>query len=218
MNAGTPAEQVSSLISRWISVLPDALTALAYLITWFLPLAWKADAVKLLMLVMLLEFLVVHSGAFIGAIVMSDKASRRAKTLAVLGFGAFYMIFAGAFSLAFDSWWPLLTFGWLLLAKFAMIWLAPIPKTEEAQRQMALWAFSVVAYLGAVFMGAILPLPRFGLDADVVAQLHLPGSGLWIEKPHTIIAGGFVYFGLLAWVKWKYRPEWGRNMRPGRRS
>ena len=218
MNTEAPAEQVSSAIARWISALPDALTSLAYLVTWFSPLLWKADAVKFLMLVMLLEFLVVHSGAFIGAIVLSDKASRRAKTLAVLGFGSFYMLFAGAFSLAFDSWWPVLTFGWLLVAKFAMIWLAPVAKTEEAQRQMTLWAFSVAAYLGAVFLGVILPLPRFGLEADVVAQLHLPGSGQWIEKPHTVIAGGFVYFGLLAWMKFKYRPEWARNMRSGRRA
>ncbi|MFT3805677.1 hypothetical protein [Arenimonas sp.] len=218
MTASAPAEQVSSAIARWISVLPDALTSLAYLVTWFSPLLWKHDAVNFLMLVMLLEFLVVHSGAFIGAVVLSDKASRRYKTVAMLGFGAFYMLFAGAFSLAFDSWWPVLTFGWLMLAKFALIWLAPVPKTEEAQRQMTLWAFSVAAYLAAVFMGVILPLPRFGLGAELVAQLQLPGSGLWIEKPHTVIAGGFVYFGLLAWMKWKYRPEWARNLPAGRRS
>lgn len=217
MNAEAPAEQVSSAIARWVSVLPDALTALAYLVTWFSPLLWKPDAVKFLMLVMLLEFLVVHSGAFMGAVVLSDKASRRYKTVAVLGFGMFYMLFAGAFGLAFDSWWPVLTFAWLLAAKFALIWFIPVPKEEEARRQMTLWAFSVVAYLGAVFLGIILPLPRFGLDVDLVAQLQLPGSGLWIEKPHTVIAGGFVYFGLLAWMKLKYRPEWSRNVRVNRK-
>ena len=42
------------------------------------------------------------------------------------------------------------------------------------------------------------PLPRLGLDAQVVGAADLPGSGQWVSKPHTVVAFGLFYFGLLA--------------------
>jgi len=50
---------------------------------------------------------------------------------------------------------------------------------------------------------SLLPLPRLGLQPDVVATLGLPGSGQWIESPQTGIAFGALYFGFLAWAKWR---------------
>ena len=78
---------------------------------------------------------------------------------------------------------------------------------------MAFWGLSVAAYLAAVFAGVMLPLPRLGLSGDIVPLLGLPGGGLWVEQPHTVIASGTIYFSLLAWAKWAWRPEWSKKMR-----
>jgi hypothetical protein len=201
----------ANVFSRLLAALPDAATATVYAWTWWSPFHFGADTVKSLMLIMLMEFLVVHSGAFIGLTVLSDSATRMAKTLVILGFGAFYMLFAGAFSLAFHSWWPALSFLWLLLSKFAVVWLTPLAPEDEAQRMRTLWGISVAFYLLAVFAGVILPLPALGLSPEVVPSLHLPGEGLWIEHPHTVIASGLLYFTAVAWSKWAYRPRWAKN-------
>ena len=189
-------------IRGFFSALPDALTALLYLVTWIAPLHWGTDVVGNLMLVMLLEFLVVHSGGFIGMKVLDPNASRTSKTVAVIGFGLFYMIFVLAFSLAFKRSWVIGAFAWLLLGKLVTVWFSPLPAARESDRQRELWGLSVLAYIGWVFVTVLLPLPRLGLQPDVVAQLGLPGSGLWVEKPHTVIAFGLLYFATLAWMKW----------------
>jgi hypothetical protein len=186
------------------ATLPDLLTAAAYLCAWVAPLHFGDGVVKTLMLMMLMEFLVVHSGGFIGLTVLSETASRRAKTTAIVGFGAFYLLFAAAFSLAFKSSWPVLSFLWLLAAKFAQVWLMPLPRADEAQRQTKLWGLSVVAYIGAVFAGVILPIPQLGITADILPRLGLSGGGLWIDKPQTALASGALYFLALAWTKWTY--------------
>ena len=198
------------------AALPDAVTSAAFLCAWIAPLQFDNGMVKSLMLMLLMEFLVVHSGGFIGLTVLSDTVTRRAKTAAIVGFGAFYLLFAGAFSLAFHSWWPVVSFLWLLAAKFAQVWLIPLPRADEAQRQTTLWGLSVVAYLATVFAGILLPVPALGVSADIIPRLGLSGGGLWIDRPETALASGMLYFAALAWSKWAYRPEWAKNFRPTR--
>ena len=153
-----------------LAALPDALTALVFLAAWIAPLHWGRELVGNLMLVMLLEFLVVHSGGFIGQVVLSPAVSRAAKTAAVVGFGAFYMIFVLAFSLAFHRPWAVAAFTWLLFGKLVTVWLSPVPPAREVQRQKLLWGVSVMLYLAGVFATTLLPLPRPHLH-----QLHWLG-------------------------------------------
>ena len=191
-------------VARLFAALPDALTCVAYAWTWLQPLRFYAGSTKTLMLVMLMEFLCVHSGGFLGVTVLSDGFSRLQKSLAILGLGCFYLMFATAFSLAFHAWWPVYTFVWLLGSRFALVWLSPVPRENEAGRQMSLWALSVAAYLAGVFLGVLLPIPELGLGAAVLPSLGLEGSGLWVEKPQTVIASGTFYFAAMAWSKWKW--------------
>jgi hypothetical protein len=183
-----------------ISALPDAATATLYAICWFAPATLGYAWIKTLMLVMLIEFLVVHSGGFIGQTVLGD-GSRAIKVKAIVGFGAFYMLFVLAFCAAVGEWWPVAAFGWLLVGKFLMVVLEPKPRAEERQRLTSIWILSVVAYLGAVFLTALVPVPDFGIDAAARAGAAIPGSGLWVEQPETVIAAGLVYFSILAWAK-----------------
>ena len=203
-DAGSGIASAGAAFGRAFAAAPDAITALCYAATWLAPLAWGPGAVKTLMLVMLIEFLVVHSGGFLGATVFAEGVSKARKSLALLGFGSFYLLFAGAFSLAFHAWWPLLTFAWLLGSRRGLVWLAPVPREEEARRQVKMWGLSVGAYLFAVFMGVLLPLPRLGVSEAILPQLGLAGGGLWVEKPHTVLFSGLLYFGLMSWAKWKW--------------
>lgn len=61
------------------------------------------------------------------------------------------------------------------------------------------WAISVALYVACCLVTAFLPMPRFGITPDVVAALHLPGSGLWIAEPHRVLAFGVLYFALTGW-------------------
>lgn len=183
-----------------VSALPDVATACLYAICWIAPGWLGYDWIKSLMLVMMMEFLVVHSGAFIGQSVLGD-GPRSTKIKVIVGFGAFYMIFVLAFCLALKEWWPVAAFGWLLLSKFTMVVLEPKPRALERQRQMVSWGISVAAYVGVVFLTAIVPVPAFGIDEVARAAAAIPGSGMWVEQPQTVIAAGLLYFAILAAAK-----------------
>jgi hypothetical protein len=191
---------------RLVAALPDAVSCAMFLLVWIAPGVTGAAWVKNLMVTMLLEFLTVHSGGFIGATLANPDASRLAKTKVVLGFGSLYLLFAGAFSLAFEAWWPIAVFAWLLLAKLAVVWLAPMPTGQEQQRQMAFTAASVAGYVIGVFLTALLPVPRLGIDETVVAAAAIPGNGLWVDEPHRVLAFGALYFGFMAWTRWAWVP------------
>ena len=74
-----------SLPRRLAAAAPDAALAGLYLWCWIEPLAWRKTLVAELMLVMLVEFLVIHSGPFLGILVMGeDSGTSRATRLKML--------------------------------------------------------------------------------------------------------------------------------------
>ena len=190
-------------LRRAIAAAPDAATATFFVYTWIHPLGFGTTLVGDLLVLMLLEFLLVHSGAFIGNIVLSN-ATRWKKTLGVLGFGAFYMLFVLGFAWGMNRPWAIHAFLWLLVARLAMVWFAPVPRADEIRRQQALWGTGALFYILGVFATTILPMPELGMTADVRAQLGIAatGKGLWQQKPQTVLAFGFVYFAAKAWVRW----------------
>jgi hypothetical protein len=183
------------------SALPDALTALAYLVTWCNPLGFGTGTVKALMLVMLMEFVLVHASGFFFAVALGGRGSRMARSLVLLGLGLFYLGFVAAFAFAFDAYWPYAAFAWLLLSRLAWIWGSPRSRERERERQQLAWVASVVLYIIGAFVTVLPIIPRLGLSTEVVPQLGLTGSGHWIEHPESVIAFGMLYFGAQAWLK-----------------
>ena len=194
----------SSALGRIFAGLPDLVTALAFLATWIAPATLGAAAVKTGVLVVLMEFFVIHSTGFMLATAFNERVSSSRRTLAVLGFAAFYALFVALISMIFDEWWPLLALAWLVGAKVSLIWFAPLDRGAEQQRQMGLLAVSTAAYLFAVILTVAVPMPSLGITGTG-ADYGLSGGGVWIDKPYTAIAGGTIYFALLAWAKlgWK---------------
>jgi hypothetical protein len=145
------------------------------------------------MLVMLLEFIIIHSAAFMGAVLFAP-GSRGRRAWRVVGLGAFYSLFAGGFALAFKTAWPLWSFWGLTLNRMLSVLVGQAPEGEEREFLQRGWAACALAYLVFAFATIILPIPRLGITPDVVRTLGLQGEGLWVDQPWRVLAFGFVYF------------------------
>jgi hypothetical protein len=141
----------------------------------------------------LLEFIVLHSAAFMGEVAWSSP-SRRTRALRVIGLGVFYTAFVAAFAIAFGEWWPLPAFWALTANRLLGVMFAHAPKGHERERVRRDWGVGVALYLIAVGATTLLPVPRLGLGAAIVEELALPGSGLWVEQPHRVLAAGALYY------------------------
>ena len=178
-----------------LSALPDFGLAGVYLATWIAPDLLGVQRIGHLMLVMLLEFIVVHSAAFMGtAAIAAESSWKRVK--AVGGTGLFYTIFVGGFALAFKTWWPMVAFWGLTLNRLLGMLLGQA-SDEAKQFMQRSWAVGALAYIVAVFATTLLPMPALGITAAVRAAADLPGEGLWIDQPYRVLAAGFLYFGAL---------------------
>jgi len=78
-----------------LAAMPDLALAATYLITWVSPQAFGASPMRYLTLVMLMEFISIHSSAVLGAVVYRPGPPRR-KALAIVGLGAFYTLFVAS--------------------------------------------------------------------------------------------------------------------------
>jgi hypothetical protein len=182
------------------SALPDLLFGLACLVTWIAPNAIAPGMVRWIVLTMLLEFIVIHSAAFMGtAILAPGRAWPRA--LGVAGLGAFYSLFVLGAALAFHTWWPLASFWVLTLNRMSTVLLRQAPSGEEGAYLRGSWAAGTATYLLGAMFTVFAPIPRLGITPGVVATLHLPSSGLWIAQPWRPVAFGFLYFTLVGWFE-----------------
>jgi hypothetical protein len=180
--------------TRLLTALPDFGIAALFLTTWIAPRTFGDRMVGYLMLVMLLEFIIVHSSGFMGSVMLNDPLSSRAKLKSLLGFGAFYLLFAAGFSLGFQAWWPIWTILLMTLNRMMIVLMGNIPDKQERAYIQRGWAVSAMCYLLLVMVTVFLPLPRLGITRAEVAAQDLPGSGLWVDEPHRVIAFGFLYF------------------------
>jgi hypothetical protein len=181
-----------------IAALPDFGLGAAFLVMWIAPATFGARALQYFVLVMLLEFVIMHSSAIMGNVALT-RADRGSATRAVIGFGVLYSLAVIGFALAFRTWWPLLTFWGLTANRMLGILIGHRPSAEQKELIRGGWAASAVAYLLFTFATVLLPLPRLGVTRAVVEAAGLPGEGLWVDQPHRVLALGFFYFMTVAW-------------------
>ena len=194
-----------SLAHLW-SALPSFGLSGLFVITWFSPNAFGEKMVSYLMLVMLMEFLNLHAAGFMGNAIISNIARGR-KALVILGLGALYTLFVGAFSLAFKQWWPLWAFWGLTLNRLLGVLLGKAPTGQEKRMLQFSWASGVFLYVMLVFATTFLPMPSFGITEDVIRRQAFTMQGLWVEDPYRVIAFGFLYFaasGLMELYSFKW--------------
>lgn len=187
----------TSRLPRLLAGLPDAITAGFFLALWIAPQWLGPNALRTGLLMMLVEFILMHATGILGSMALADAGGSRRPWKPILAFSGLYLLFIAGYAWGFKAWWPLLALAWLVAGKLAMAW-QPLPNADKRDRLQAEWALSALLYLIGVFITTFLPLPRLGLDAQVVAAADLPGSGAWVDRPHTVVALGLFYFGLMA--------------------
>lgn len=175
------------------AAIPDLALGAAFLLVWLAPSPFGPNVLANLTLIMLLEFIIMHSSAFMGT-VMFKPGPRKAKLHALLGLAGFYTLFVGGFSLGFKTAWPLVSFWLLSLNRMMGVLVGNAPRGEEQAFVRRSWAASAIAYLFGAFATVLLPVPRLGLTEAVVAAQDRIGSGLWVDQPHRLVAFGFLYF------------------------
>lgn len=190
-------------VSRAFAALPDAVTAATFALMWIAPNVLGPGAIRNATLVMLIEFLIVHSAGFVGSFALDERRSSASRVASILGFSLLYLGFVAAFAWIFGEWWPFLAFGWLLLSRIAVALERDPSSARKRARLGAGWVMAVIAYVVGAMLTVVLPIPRLGITEAVQAQIGAPGSGLWIEQPQRVIAFGLLYFGVLGWARWK---------------
>lgn len=191
------------------TALPDFVLGVMFLATWIVPERMGDGMITYLLLTMLLEFIIVHSSAFMGTVALT-KTAPQVKARRILAFGVFYSVFAAGFALAFGTWWPFFAFWTLTANRMLGVLLHRAPEGEQEQYIRMSWAAGAVFYLLGAFITVWLPVPRFGITPAVVAAEALPGSGLWIEEPHRAIAFGVIYYFMMTWSELRGH-RWARS-------
>jgi hypothetical protein len=179
------------------NALPDFVLAAAYGCAWWRPGLLPAGVARSLIILLLMEFIVLHSAAFMGAMGYGD-APRATRVRQGIGLGVFYSLFVLGFSLGFHTWWPMLSF-WLLTAnRLGGVLLRRSGDGAPLEILRRGWAGTTVCYLLAVGVATILPWPRGGVDDAAKSALALTGGGQWIDAPWHAFAAGLFYYSLVA--------------------
>jgi hypothetical protein len=181
------------------SAIPYAILAWTLLQVWVAPLSVADGAwVRTGMALMLMEFLAVHSGMFMGGMAGSAESIWK-RYLLFTGLLLFYLIFAIIFAALADSVEAFGAFILLMIGRFVTVVLS----SREAREQFAERIVnSLVVYLIAVFGTFFLPMPELGVTPDIVEQVFPDhGGGEWERHPHIPIAAGVFYFGVLAYLE-----------------
>jgi hypothetical protein len=176
-----------------VTAAPDFAIAGACLATWVAPTRIGTPRIGDLLLLMLIEFIVVHSAAFMGNAAYAD-APRTTRAKRVLGLGVFYTLFVVGFAAGFKTWWPLIGFWALTLNRLLGALVGQAPSGTERQLIQRGWGVGALFYLLAVMITAFAPVPAFGIDAAAIQAANLPSSGLWVEQPYRVVAAAFLYF------------------------
>jgi hypothetical protein len=187
--------------AKLASAIPDIGTASLFAWCWIDPVALRPELASALGQLMLMEFLVIHSSAFVGALMVSDARPAR-KAAGGLFLTAVYMSFAAGFTLSHGSWWPFAGFFWLLLSRGATALAGRNAGIAAGRRMIFYWFGGLALYVLGALAARELPLPAGGF-----AEVYVPWTG-WGMSREGVMAWGLLYFGALALLKLLEKPEW----------
>lgn len=197
MTAPDSAPSRAIPFANLIAAAPDFALAGLFGISWVAPYTFGPRMLPRLELMMLMEFIILHSSAFL-AFAMAAPSGRVMRLAAVSGLGLFYTLFVGSFSLAFHTWWPFVSFWTLLLNRMLAVLLGETPREGDLGFIVAGWAVGVASFLGYAMLTSFAQIPRLGITAAVQAAQPISGGGLWADEPWRVIAFGAFYYATIA--------------------
>ena len=156
--------------------------------------------------VFVLEFILLHAGVLLGGLAAQADGTWT-RVGATAGLAAFYGLFAVVIAAAFRSRMLLGSFLWLIGGRFVAL---AIGVAElDTLLLVARSGIGMALYVLLAIASVIVPVPRFGITAEVAAATRIPNAGgAWVEEPHRAIGAATVYFlllgvaelALLSWV------------------
>ncbi len=144
--------------------------------------------------ILVLEFLVIHSGAFIGSVTSTDHSLAKNITL-IVGLLTFYLLMAVGVALSTASLHLVGLLAAIMVGRFVNALNArPAAKTIAQHRS----AYGVVLYLTVAAGTVFIDVPQWGITYDVLNTVYpTRGSGVWEQHPERAIVGGAIYFALM---------------------
>ena len=183
-----------------IAAAPCFWLAWVLLNVWLEPMAWdEGHWVRFGLGLMMLEFVVLHSGAFMSALGSKQASPIGWRLLA--GMMVFYGLIVWAFAQITGSDTLLLIFAAIVISRV----IALLIDREHARAQlMKRSSCGIVLYILIAFASVIIPVPEMGITAEVLSEVYPDrGGGLWERQPQLPIAGAALYFALMGCAELK---------------
>lgn len=177
-----------------------------FITAWWWPRQLEDGAwVKLGVGILVLEFILIHAGAFLNHL-MTRKAGW-ARTKSLLGLLALYTVFGLAIALAFRSWWLLGSFALVMTGRVWSLYAGEdaMGRAISQRRVVA----SALLFLLLTFATIFIPVPAGGIDRWLLQEVWpARGHGLWEQSPERALAMGAAYFFLLGLVELRPPRKW----------
>jgi hypothetical protein len=200
-----------------VSGLAEMALGAGFLVTWFKPDLLGQEWVLLALELMLLEFILVHSAAFMGMKgTGTSPAMTRLKWFG--GIGAFYSLFVLGFCLSLDSWRPMASFWIITMQRLMGDVYEPKPSAESKVWFTTSIAMNAMLYLLLVMAFTVLPVPRFGVTGSLSSWISSKGGGLWVDEPQRVVAIAAFYYLLRGWATAEAWPRTGWQVEKAQRT
>lgn len=217
-----PAETVEtvesdSALDRLARSVPPLIAATTFGTAWLAPASLSHAVLYSLRASIVLEFLAIHSGAFLGVLLARavSGSGRRAGGSLVLALPlvAIYLGAAWGLSRQTQSWWPLAAAAWLLAVR-----LVPLAQTDVARRDAAIgrvlaeWACALGVFIIAAVVVQNVELPLSGLTAIDAADFPIKGWSTPLTMAQEIQLGTLHFIGLALLPWFVHMPALGTAM------
>jgi len=184
---------------QWLAVLASAVPYLylswVLLDVWRFPMQWDNGRwVPFAVGLLVLEFLLLHSGVFMATVAAeAGSMKRRIQTFAWLLL--FYGLMTYGVASSTGSNELMLIFAGIVTGRFISIVLLQDKGGREFMKRSAL---GITLYALLATASVFLPIPELGINAAVLAKVYPErGGGIWEQHPERAIAMASAYFFLL---------------------
>ena len=188
---------VLSILMGMLSLLSCWYIALRLYRAWWSPMVGENGTwVHFGVGIMVLEFIVVHSGGMLSGLSISAQDSKKRRSL-LTGLVVFYFGAAFLISRIFKSEPLFYSFCTIMFCRLITGFFSVSEKNSSAIIQRS--AMSGVLYLFVCFVSIIVPFPEGGLAPRVLDLLNVEteGEGIWNREPQRALAAGIIYFFLM---------------------
>lgn len=181
---------------KYAGVLLNLMVAYQFLILWISPSIEDPEKIKAYAMLMVFEFILVHSGVFMA--VMPKKIS-------LFVFVPFYAIFAFGLNAAMKDNTLFIIYLLVVLNRMRFAFSDVTPTIKS--RIIITSILAAVSYLILAF-AVVLPrdyIPTFGLNEKFLITsgytFNKTGSGIFVDSPHIAICLGVLYYCSLALIE-----------------